>query len=57
MANDNWLDAARNAVRADASVAYFMCQETAGKERVNLWWVLEEFKKEFERLAKKDSGG
>lgn len=56
MANEIWLDCAKNAVKADASTAYFMCKLTAEKEKekVNLWWVLEEFKKEFERLARKD---
>lgn len=54
MANEIWLDCAKNAVKADASTAYFMCKLTAEKEKVDLWWVLEEFKKEFERLARKD---
>lgn len=54
MATENWLEVGKNAVKADASVAYFMCQETAKKQHIDLWWVVEEFKKEFERLAKKD---
>lgn len=49
-----WLDAAKNAIKADASCAFLMCQITAEREKVNLWWVVEEFKKEFERMARKE---
>lgn len=51
---ENWLETAEKAVKADASVAYFMCKETATNQRVNMWWVVEEFKKEFARLANKE---
>lgn len=51
---DTWLDVAKTAVQADASVALYMCQQTAVEQKVNLWWVVEEFKKEFERIAKND---
>ena len=46
----DWLESAKKAIHADAALAYFMCQETAEKQKVNLWFVVEEFKREFERL-------
>ena len=49
---EKWLEYAKNAVAADAAVAYMMCVETAEKQKVCLDWVIDQFKKEFERRTK-----
>lgn len=48
---EKWLKKAKNAVEADASVAYAMCEDTALKEQVELDWVIEVFTKKFRQLV------
>ena len=52
MSEERWLKEAKTAVAADASVAIAMCQDTAQKEAVELYWVIDQFRKEFDRCAK-----
>lgn len=49
---EDWIRKAKNAVEADASVAYAMCKDTALKEQVELDWVIEIFMKKFQQFVK-----
>ena len=49
---DSWKVDAQTAIEADAEVALCMCEETADKHHVELYWVVEQFIKEFCRRAK-----
>lgn len=56
MAENNWLENAKTAVAADAEVAIEMCKDTAEKQSVELYWVIERFIKEFCERAKRMDG-
>lgn len=48
----NWKVSAEGSIAADAEVALGMCEATADKHKVELYWVVEQFIKEFCRRAK-----
>lgn len=52
MAESDWIEKAKTSVAADAEVALAMCGDTARKQNVELYWVVEQFIKEFCRRAK-----
>ena len=41
-------------IKSDASVALAMCKDTAVKNEVDIHWVIEEFKKAFDKEVKND---
>jgi len=55
MADKDWLQTAKMAVEADAAVAIAMCKDTAIKQNVELYWVIEQFTKEFCKMAKEEA--
>ena len=52
MADKDWLEPAKMAVAADAEVAIAMCRDTASKQNVELYWVIEQFIREFCKRSK-----
>ena len=56
MAEEKWIKDARRAIESDASVAFAMCEDTAVRQEVELSWVIEEFKKAFDKEVKKNDG-
>ena len=48
-----WLKKAIEAIEADAQCAYSMCKETALKEQLELYFVLEKFLAAFRKIVEK----
>lgn len=49
---DNWAKKAQAEIEKDAKFAVTMCEATAENEKVELYWVIEQFIKTFCKLAK-----